>query len=651
MSNQPMLSLCMIVKNEEKSLPISLKSVEGIADELIIVDTGSTDKTEEVAKEHGANVYKKKWRNDFSEVRNFAIEKAKGKWILILDADESILEGDAEKIKGLLHNPINEGYLFYIHSRYGNLSSSAPTQALRLFRNRKEYRYKNRVFERIPDEKLTHVADGLVSIIHHPNQERRIQMQRLKIRMLEEEIVQSPSDPYLHYVYGIELLNAGQMAESIAPLRTALKNASLMQVFTPHLYKCLVWSLIHTRKIEDALEVIIQGIKDFPQFTDLVFFRGQCHQQARKYSEAIKDFELCLKMKPAPMSFVPDEGITTYKAYFSLGQVHEALQNHEIALEQYEKAYKNARYFDEALYSAGTLLKDHPKLGELDQVLLGWMEEGLDQMMTLIDILCLQRQYEKALFYVDQTETIHGQNEDLLFARGICLMMLEYSAEAEQVYERITREHPYYPQVLLRRIQNYWFADQWKEAGVILEEIRGSQTLPSYTKLTYETIHALFAGSYTEFVDVGNKGLEIAAKLIEHLIYLNQTQKAKFLLPWLLLYGQPEQWVRIGEMLAEKGDIQTAEDIFNRIKGQDQKQHYKERICSRLLLKDERQAAKHVLTWGGTDELGICGFLLWNRMYSNELSGFLKTGMRSKRLDAEFKAKLARLVELIDHEN
>ena len=84
------LSLCMIVRNEEENLPKCLMSVKSVVDEIIVVDTGSTDRTKEIAKIFGARVYDYEWADDFSGARNFSLSKAEGSWILILDADEVI---------------------------------------------------------------------------------------------------------------------------------------------------------------------------------------------------------------------------------------------------------------------------------------------------------------------------------------------------------------------------------------------------------------------------------------------------------------------------------------------------------------------------------------------------------------------------------
>ncbi|QQR81141.1 MAG: glycosyltransferase [Deltaproteobacteria bacterium] len=102
---KPTLSLCMIMKNEERWIAQCLKSVQGLVDEIVIVDTGSTDRSIEIAKSFGAKVYEHAWEDDFSKSRNRSLDYATGEWILVLDADEVIAESEKESLKQLIKNP------------------------------------------------------------------------------------------------------------------------------------------------------------------------------------------------------------------------------------------------------------------------------------------------------------------------------------------------------------------------------------------------------------------------------------------------------------------------------------------------------------------------------------------------------------------
>ena len=100
-AKNPCVSLCMIVKNEEANLARCLASVKPIVDEMIVIDTGSTDRTKDIAEFYGAQVYDFEWNDDFSEARNFSLSKAKGDWILIMDADEIISPQDYKRFRKL----------------------------------------------------------------------------------------------------------------------------------------------------------------------------------------------------------------------------------------------------------------------------------------------------------------------------------------------------------------------------------------------------------------------------------------------------------------------------------------------------------------------------------------------------------------------
>ena len=98
----------MIVKNEAHNLGRSLKPLHDYFDEVIVLDTGSTDKTKRLGQEYGAKVFDVPWRNDFSYARNQSIERASGDWILWFDADNRMEIGDAKKIRSFLDDQLNK---------------------------------------------------------------------------------------------------------------------------------------------------------------------------------------------------------------------------------------------------------------------------------------------------------------------------------------------------------------------------------------------------------------------------------------------------------------------------------------------------------------------------------------------------------------
>lgn len=144
------LSQCMIVKNEEKNIEQALAWGKGVVCEQIVVDTGSTDRTVELAEAMGARVYHFPWIDDFSAAKNFAISKAEGDWIAFLDADEYITEEDAKKLPPLLNKLDRTHYAVlltaWIHIDGSGCVFSGGVQT-RIFKNMEGLRYKNRIHE------------------------------------------------------------------------------------------------------------------------------------------------------------------------------------------------------------------------------------------------------------------------------------------------------------------------------------------------------------------------------------------------------------------------------------------------------------------------------------------------------------------------
>lgn len=147
----PKLSLCMIVKNEEDVLSRCLKSVKSIVSEIIIVDTGSTDRTPDIAKEFGATTLQYEWADDFCAARNFSLDQATGDWVLVLDADEVLIYDSSKQITRLLTDNQVEGYYIRVVNLLGEPPDleTSDDMVVRLFRNRREYRFEGPIHEQV----------------------------------------------------------------------------------------------------------------------------------------------------------------------------------------------------------------------------------------------------------------------------------------------------------------------------------------------------------------------------------------------------------------------------------------------------------------------------------------------------------------------
>jgi glycosyltransferase involved in cell wall biosynthesis len=192
------LSLCMIVKNEERNLPQCLDSVRGLAGECIVVDTGSTDATARIAASYGARVIQFDFGIvDFAAARNHAISRASGRWILMLDADETLNEASVpiiEKIAGDHARPkVKAGYFLERHNHSGDPETSTTDYVVRLFPNQPNYRYRGRVHETVDASILSgggRLYKSAIRIDHKfsSDREARRRKNRWYIEILMEEI-------------------------------------------------------------------------------------------------------------------------------------------------------------------------------------------------------------------------------------------------------------------------------------------------------------------------------------------------------------------------------------------------------------------------------------------------------------------------------
>ena len=226
-----MLSLCMIVKNEAAALSRCLASVRDVADEIVVVDTGSTDETVAIARSHGATVGHHDFTDvDFAAARNRALELAHGDFALVLDADEALHPASTEAVRRLAGGPADTGYVVTRRNHHPGATAPAGTDhAVRLFPLRPQYRYRHRVHETVDDAILD--AGGRLRrsdvVLDHflPAVPRQREKSRFYLGLLRRDLAHAPDDvdrlTFLaaeHHKLG-DFAAATAIAERIAALR------------------------------------------------------------------------------------------------------------------------------------------------------------------------------------------------------------------------------------------------------------------------------------------------------------------------------------------------------------------------------------------------------------------------------------------------
>ncbi len=224
------ISQCMIVKNEEKDIERALSWGKGIVAEQIVVDTGSTDRTVEIAEQMGAKVYYFQWIDDFAAAKNFAIEKANYEWIVFLDADEYFLPEDARKLLYYVRSLHETKFQAMLTGRV-NVDNQGNVMAIntqcRVFRNLPKLRYKRRIHEFLTslDGRPMQMADAVeeLSMYHTGYGEMESQKKSGRnLKLILEELKENPDDFEMWGYLGQEYECMGEWDEADKAYRKGL---------------------------------------------------------------------------------------------------------------------------------------------------------------------------------------------------------------------------------------------------------------------------------------------------------------------------------------------------------------------------------------------------------------------------------------------
>jgi glycosyltransferase involved in cell wall biosynthesis len=224
------LSACLIVKNEAMLLSRCLESIRSFVDEIIVVDTGSDDRTVEIARSYGAQVYHFAWVDDFSAARNESLRHAKGDWILYIDADETIDAVNATRIRQVITRKDITAVTVRqcIPQQGGNIATAFYSEYCRLFRRHPAIRFEGRIHEQILPaiERQSGKVLRTDIVIHHwayaASGEKKQRRAERNLRYLLIELDRVPDDPFVHFNLGMTYRELGQREAAIRSFHNAL---------------------------------------------------------------------------------------------------------------------------------------------------------------------------------------------------------------------------------------------------------------------------------------------------------------------------------------------------------------------------------------------------------------------------------------------
>jgi tetratricopeptide (TPR) repeat protein len=332
------ISLCMIVKDEEELLPGCLEAARDAVDEMVVVDTGSSDSTVEIAESFGAKVVEFPWNGSFADARNVSLEHATGDWVIYIDADEYLAAGAAAALRDLLGRTWREG--FYLRETNltgdGSTGSAVRHPALRVFRNRPAYRFEGRIHEQKTRAMPTYLPERFevteIELLHYGYLKERVDARgksRRNLELLEQQAVEEPS-PFMSFNLGSEYQMIGEWARASAYFDDAwegLRRESSWQDigFAPLLAARAARARRECGRLEGACTLLAEAIVLLPDYTDLYFELAVCKVARGERREAELLLRRCLELGDAPARYAANVGVGTYLAQALLAEVRAAL--------------------------------------------------------------------------------------------------------------------------------------------------------------------------------------------------------------------------------------------------------------------------------------------------------------------------------------
>ena len=388
----PTISLCMIVRDEEKLLPQCLNSVKSIVDEIVIVDTGSTDRTVEIAESFGAKVFHYTWNNDFAEARNVSLRYATCDWILVLDADEVIAKRDLAGLRNACRSGKFKAYSI-VTRNYNNDSKGAtwvpndgrcekakeftgwsPSRKVRLFRNNSAIRFAGAIHELVePSIREKGWKIGTCDVpVHHLGRAKPEEEQEAKgrsyFKLGRQKVIEGSQDPKAYFERGAQGSDLGYHEEAV---RDFYRVKELAPSF-PRIDSNLSASLVHLERYDEAIGVLKQGIQKEPDDAGLWNNLGLAYYAKGIYGSAIENLEKAVHLKSDYAAAYKNLGM----AYAQAGRIKDAIS-----------AFTKALKLNPALVEIKKTLE---KLKEMD-------DSGLQSLPPTLSLCMIVRDEEKLL--------------------------------------------------------------------------------------------------------------------------------------------------------------------------------------------------------------------------------------------------------------
>lgn len=520
------VSLCMIVKNEEKYLPRCLNSVKDIVDEIIVVDTGSIDRTVEIAKSFGSKVYSFTWNNNFSEARNESLKHATKDWILIIDADEEIYKEDQELFRALLNSELDENAIYNFQGiSYSGDSIDENNKTInlnpRLFKNNKGTHYEGAIHNQlIYNNKSYNAICENVNIHHYGYLNERIvstDKRNRNLNILKAQFEKNPNDKFICFNLGNEYAALGDLNTALELYYKAYDNFDPNTGYGAMLMIRMVYVNYNIRKYDEALTLIEAGIKYYPKCTDLYFLRSEIYKVLRKPVLRIKSLENCVEIGEAPAHLKFFSGTGGAKAYYELGNAYFELGDFDTAYNYYVKAMESDIGFIPAIYDIVHILKlQNTRVDEI----MSRLEElsssiSLDYGI-LAEVFFKEGYYDASIGCLDRYEKDNELTDTMRVLKGKCLVRRGRFQECISIAE-VSEECEDYIEMQISKALSFILMKQYDKADTLIQNISCSKVQDYHEKVieVFNQLINIFEDKPTKVINKDRNQIDYMDIIIE----------------------------------------------------------------------------------------------------------------------------------------
>jgi glycosyltransferase involved in cell wall biosynthesis len=356
-TNQPDLSLCMIVRDNASTLPQALASAAPWVGEIVVVDTGSRDNTKEIAAEFGARIFDFPWIDHFSAARNVSLQHATGRWLFWMDSDDTIDAVNGRKLQQLaerIHDPRILGFVMQVHCPGGPSGDSnelTVVDHVKMFRNHPYLRFEFRIHEQIIPaiRRLGGEVAWSDIFVVHSGADLSVEGQQRKLerdfRTLNLELKERGEHSFVLFNFGMTYSFMGDHEQAVQFLQRSLRVSHPSESQVRKAFALLVISLFYLQRFHEASDVCRQGLTLFPHDAELLFRHGLlCHHRGL-LEEAERAYLSIFDIREDRQFSSVDRGITGFKTRHNLAQVYRDMNRLDLAEVQWRHAVDAAPSF------------------------------------------------------------------------------------------------------------------------------------------------------------------------------------------------------------------------------------------------------------------------------------------------------------------